>query len=154
MILRRLNIHNCAEIDKIADLAEMFHAQSRFKNLTFSRQKVCGLLIGLGQCSPLIAYTNVVEIDGEIVGGMFAALQTPHYSDDAVIQDYGIYVDPTKRSSRIGYTLVNDLIEWAKSSNACEIWLGESAGIEPEAVRRLYEHFGFTQQGTLYRRMI
>lgn len=154
MLLRPINTDDPAEIARITDLAEAFHEQSDFKNLPFSRQKVSGLIIALSAHNGRDAYAKVAEIDGEVVGGMFAMLMAPHYSEDEVVQDYGVYVDMTKRSSRIGFALVEDMLKWATSSRAKEIWLGETAGIETEAVRRLYEHFGFRQQGTLYRRII
>lgn len=153
MLLRPINTNDQTEIARIIDLAEAFHEQSDFKNLTFSRQKISDLLITLSAHHGRATYAKVAEIDGEVVGGMFTVLVAPHYSEDEVIQDYGVYVDMTKRSSRIGFALVEDMLKWAASSRAKEIWLGETAGIETEAVRRLYEHFGFKQQGTLYRRI-
>lgn len=154
MQLRPVNAQDPQEVARIVDLAEAFHEQSDFRNLPFSRQKVTGLIIALSAHHSRDAYAAVAEQDGEVVGGMFAMLMAPHYSEDEVVQDYGVYVDLTKRSSRIGYTLVEDMLKWATASRAKEIWLGETAGIEAEAVQRLYEHFGFRKQGTLYRRII
>ena len=154
MQLRPVNVQDPHEVARIVDLAEAFHELSDFRNLPFSRQKVHGLIIALSSNHPRHAFAKVAEIDGEVVGGMFAMLMEPHYSECSVVQDYGVYVDMTKRSSRIGFALVEDMLKWATSSIAKEIWLGETAGIEAEAVQRLYEHFGFRKQGTLYRRII
>lgn len=154
MLLRPININDITEINRLIDLAEAFHAQSAFKNLTFSRCKVFDLIMDLTLLCPTKAYIHVAEKDGQIIGGMFAVVSTPHYSNDSVIQDYGIYVDPAQRSSRVGFMLINDMLRWAATLSVKEIWLGETAGIETEAVRRLYEHFGFKQQGILYRRIV
>jgi len=78
MLLRPINTDDQAEIARIIDLAEAFNEQSDFKTLPFSRQKVFDLIIALASYNGRDAYAKVAEIDGEVVGGMFAMLMAPH----------------------------------------------------------------------------
>ena len=152
IIIRPLNIEDENEMTRVLDIAESFHAESEFSYHPFSRQKVERLLQSLSKQQS--GYVRIAEIDGMIEGGMVCLINEPYYSEAAIVQDMGLFINPSKRGNRVAAMLVEDMIKWSIQNNASEVWLGVTAGIENEAAGKLYEHFGFEGRGTVYRKVL
>ena len=60
-----------------------------------------------------------------------------------------MYVKPEFRKTRAAYVLIQTFIGWAAAMGVNRIQCGTTTGVESRACIRLYEHFGFTQYGTV-----
>lgn len=85
----------------------------------------------------------LAEVDDRVVGLLgFLARQLPQ---EAHVGAFGISVDRDYRSSGIGSTLIEALIEWAPRQGIRRIEV-EAFAINERAIH-LYENLGFEQEG-------
>lgn len=150
--IRAPHVDNAAEISAVIELAAKFHQGSTYNNLPFSKEKIEKLLHTFADKPN--AYIRIAETNGVIEGGMICMAFSPPWSDALVAQDIGLYVTPSRRGSRIAAMILEDMHKWAQGIGVKELWLGVTSGIADEAAGRLYEHFGFKIQGTLYRKVL
>lgn len=91
----------------------------------------------------------LVEQDDQIVGGFVGRIGGDWFNNTKIAFDDVMYVKPEYRRTRAAYVLIQSFIGWAVGMGADRIQCGTTTGVESRACIRLYEHFGFTQYGTV-----
>ncbi|MCC6196793.1 MAG: GNAT family N-acetyltransferase [Burkholderiales bacterium] len=131
------------DIPRIVALGALMAAESpRWSRLAYSREKVRALayeLVGSAQ-----GYLYVAEDQHlEVVGFMAAMCQEHWCSEDLVIAELALYVEPARRGSSAAARLLQSFKVWAVRRGARMILAGCSTGIGDERAARLYEKVGF-----------
>ena len=91
----------------------------------------------------------IVEQDQEIMGGFAGRIGDDWFNNTKIAFDDVMYVKPEFRKTRAAYVLIQTFIGWAAAMGVNRIQCGTTTGVESRACIRLYEHFGFTQYGTV-----
>lgn len=137
-----------ADIPRLLILGEQMHAESRYRGLPYSAEKMAGLFAGLvdgGDGCLLVA-----EKAGGVVG-VFAGWCAPHYFTDArVASDFGLFVEPAHRGGALAALLLRRFVAWARDRGAVLIDAGITTGVHLEATTRMYCGLGFVPVGTVF----
>lgn len=133
----------------LVELGKVMHAESpRLGKLRFVPDKVLRTLAGLiGNPDGLLL---VAEQDGEIIGGIAAAVEEHWFSDQKMAYDIGLFIHPAKRGTLAAPRLVEAYKAWAKSRDAVITQFGISTGVKLASTSRLIEHLGFKPSGFLF----
>ena len=91
----------------------------------------------------------IVEQDQEIMGGFAGRIGGDWFNNTKIAFDDVMYVKPEFRKTRAAYVLIQTFVGWAAAMGVNRIQCGTTTGVESRACIRLYEHFGFTQYGTV-----
>ena len=91
----------------------------------------------------------VAENKGEIVGGIVCLTTKDWFNNDVIAFEQVFYISPEYRTSQASFLLIEAFIAWSKNMGASRIQCGTTTGINTRGCIRLYEHFGFTQYGTV-----
>jgi GNAT superfamily N-acetyltransferase len=91
----------------------------------------------------------VVEVQDEIVGGIVCLTSKDWFNNDVIAFEQVFYIKPAYRTSRASFLLLDAFIAWSRNMGASRIQCGTTTGINTRGCIRLYEHFGFTQYGTV-----
>jgi len=91
----------------------------------------------------------IVEQDQETMGGFAGRIGGDWFNNTKIAFDDVMYVKPEFRKTRAAYVLIQTFIGWAAAMGVNRIQCGTTTGVESRACIRLYEHFGFTQYGTV-----
>ena len=87
---------------------------------------------------------------GELAGGLLASLERYFYSDELQAQLIQWYVKKRFRGTTIAPRLLKAYVEWAKSSNAVELFLGITSDIDTSLSHRMLKKMGFRYVGGNY----
>lgn len=137
-----------ATVDDIPELVRMgytMHQESRYAELDFDPEMYAGALL-YANAQGLVF---VAEADGKLVGGFAGRIAEYFFGRDTFSHDLMTYVRPEYRG-RTGWLLIKRYLAEAKASGVKSIYIGESADILPQRVRKLYERLGFTPAGNSY----
>jgi GNAT superfamily N-acetyltransferase len=137
------------DIPRMIELGARMHLESEYKDFNYSTQKTYKLGHTIIDSNDMCGFVS--EVDGEIKG-MFIGAKWEHYFSDATISgDLLLYVDPDHRGGMTGIRLIKAYLSWAKGLGVDDIRLGETAGIDREAIAKLYAKLGFINYGTIYK---
>ena len=87
---------------------------------------------------------------GELAGGLLASLERYFYSDALQAQLIQWYVKKRFRGTTIAPRLLKAYVEWAKSNNAVELFLGITSDIDTSLTHRMLKKMGFRHVGGNY----
>jgi GNAT superfamily N-acetyltransferase len=135
-----------ADLPRLIELGEAMHAESRFRDVAFNREKVERLL---GNLMLGAGCVMVAERDGEIIGGFAGGLTAYYFSDDLMATDLALFVSSDRRGGIAAVALVRSFIEWAHERGAREVLLGTNFGNDSPA-NELYARIGLKQVGNLF----
>ncbi len=133
-------------------LARKMHAEGAFRGLDYDVRKV--LTIGKQVLNNPDYFGVLCEHDDEIIGLMVCYVTEFYFGTDVIAQDMILYIDKTRRGGIGGLRMIERYVEWAVEKGAKEIQLGQTVGIDAEAVAKLYAHAGFELIGQLYKRRV
>lgn len=133
-------------------LAKKMHAEGMFRDFDYDHQKVAE--IGRQVLHNSNHFGVLCEQDGEIIGMMVGYVVEFYFGHDLVAQDQVLYVDKTRRGGLGAARMIEKFVEWATEKGAKEIQLGQTVGIDPALVDRLYTSMSFTLAGQLYTQRI
>lgn len=137
------------DIPLMIELGARMHLESEYKGFNYNPDKCYELGQQLIESEKMCGF--VAEKDGHIIG-MFLGCYWEHYFSDATISgDLLLYVDPDHRGSITGIRLIKAYLAWAKSKMIDDVRLGQTAGIDPETIDKLYKKLGFVNHGTIYK---
>jgi GNAT superfamily N-acetyltransferase len=91
----------------------------------------------------------LVEHEKQIIGGFVGRIGGDWFNNIKIAFDDVLYVKPEFRKTRAAYMLIQAFIRWAQLMGASRIQCGTTTGVESKSCIRLYEHFGFTEYGTV-----
>lgn len=136
------------DIDRLTELGEQMHVESRFADLPIDRSKVRALFAHLIESPDGLLIVS--EKDGEVIGG-FAGYVCEHYfARTTVAQDFGLFIAPEFRGGLSAPRLLKAYIDWAKEKGAAMIQAGITTGVHVEASTQLYLRMGFQPAGNLF----
>ncbi len=133
-------------------LARKMHAEGAFRGLDYDVRKV--LAIGKQVLNNPDYFGVLCEHDDEIIGLMVCYVTEFYFGTDKIAQDMVLYIDKTRRGGAGGLRMIERYVEWAVDKGAKEIQLGQTVGIDADAVAKLYAHAGFELIGQLYKRRV
>ncbi|MDP9070222.1 MAG: GNAT family N-acetyltransferase [Actinomycetota bacterium] len=131
------------DIPQIVDLLEAVAAEGRWiaRELPIDRQEVSQRLAGALASERVVHYVAVAH--GEVVG--HAAAEISGYG----VADLGMSVARSWRRRGVGSALLDSAVGWARRVGAHKVAL--QLWPHNVAAHRLYEKFGFVQEGVLRR---
>ena len=139
------------DIEALTSIGAAMHLESNYKHTEYSADKCRALGENIIASPRLVGLVS--EIDGEINGFFIGFVNEHYFSDTLMASDLLLYVVPEYRNGLSGVRLIKSYIEWAKESGveSGNIQLGQTAGIDPAVVDRLYKKLGFHPSGTIYK---
>jgi len=140
------------DIMAMETLARKMHAEGAFRGLDYDVRKV--LAIGDQLLHNPDYFGVLCEHDDEIIGLMVCYITEFYFGTDKIAQDMVLYIDKTRRGGVGGLRMIEHYVEWAVEKGAKEIQLGQTVGIDADAVAKLYAHAGFELIGQLYKRRV
>ncbi len=140
-----------ADLPRLVALAQLMHAESRFRIFRFSERKTHNLFQGLID-SPDTALVLVAVDDetGEIFGALALLFTEQVFSEDCFVPDVGLFVDPAHRGGMAAARLVAEGERWARERGALTYELGINTGVAVERTARLFERRGLERTALLY----
>lgn len=140
--------YKLSDVEQIVDHVEKNLSQSRYKNISFSRNKIIDRLVG--NVNNSLFFCNVATDDNEnIIGGLGAVISQYSWSHEAFAFDYLFYVNESDRSLAVATELVVSYIEWAKQRKVREVLFQNIAGYKPELFAKFASKMGFKQIGSI-----
>lgn len=144
MLIRRV-LHT--DIPTIVRLGEQFIASSpQYRGVPFEASETTALLEWFVDHPDRLAI--VAEDCDDIIGFFLGYITTFAFSRALLALDTALFVVPERRGG-VGRRLVSTYVEWALDRTP-HVRLSETAGIAPEAYRRLAERCGFVPCGNNY----
>lgn len=140
-----------ADMRDMLKLGRQMHAESWYAYLPFDEEKVANLLHTL--ISHELGFAQVIEQDGEIIGGLLGFIGEFWFCHERIASDYALFVTPGRRGSIGAVRLVKHFIEWADLHHA-EVSLAVSTGVRIQETGELYEALGLTHVGGVYKRKV
>lgn len=139
------------DVPSLVELGRVMHAESRYREVTFSVERATAHFAELieferGCC---LAY----ERSGRIVGFFTGALTEPHFSEELMAFDFGLFLLPSHRGGIAAAALVKAFLAWAHEKKASFIDLGISTEVDITRTGALYERLGLRYVGALYSTM-
>lgn len=137
------------DLPQIIELGRVMHAEARrlnkLKYVPARAYLSIASLIGADH-----GFVRVIEEDGELVGGMAAAVEPHWFSTDKMAYDIALFVRPDKRGGLAAAQLVKEYKAWADSQGAVITQFGISTGVHIASTGALLERLGFRPSGFLY----
>lgn len=137
------------DIFKVAELAEMMHAESPYKNLKFDAKKLVRILLYQLKTMTLVGFVD--EKNERVIGAIIGYLDTYFFGNQNMLSNYGMYVMPEYRKSKSATKLLKALIAAGKDIGVKEINIKNNDAVNPEALDHLYKKVGFEKSGSIYR---
>ncbi|HCW18831.1 GNAT family N-acetyltransferase [Achromobacter sp.] len=137
-----------SDIDGLLPIAAAMHAESRFRVLDFSPDKMRSLFEHLAQNEN--GCLLVVEHEGGLHGVLAGGLAQDFFGQTVAAFEYGVYVSPARRGSMDGVRLVKAYLAWARERGALYINMGVTTGVTTDRTGALYERLGARKVGDLY----
>ncbi len=139
-----------ADLERLVALAELMHAESRFRIFRFAAPKVRNVLQGLIDSPDAGLVLVAVDETSTIVGAIALLCAEQWFSDERVVQDFGLFVDPKHRGGLAAVRLVAEGERWARERGARTYELGINTGVQVERTARLFERRGLARTALLY----
>lgn len=133
-----------ADLPEIIHLGRRMHEESSYNSMGFASDRVANmsaLLIEHG-------FAMVVEIDGNVVGGMLGDVVTPWYTNERMGNDIALYIAPEHRKGTAAMKLLKKFEEWCLLMGAKHIRPGVSTGSTEAG--RLYKARGYKVVGECF----
>lgn len=139
-----------SDLQELLALLEAFHGESIFSQDTVLNRAKLTAFVQKTLIEPN-RICIVHEAVGRIDGLALAYIAEYFFSRDRAAWDFAVYVVPERRGSRVAFRLWKGLKSWAEREGAKTLWLGTSAGIQPERSRKFYRGLGMDEVGSIYR---
>lgn len=136
-----------SDVPRLVELATLLHAISNYSSMAFNAEKTGSFLHDL--INGIGGVVFVAEVGGEVVGGVAAGITDQWFSDDLIVFDYSIFIDPSRRSGITAVRLINTLKEWGRIKGAKQLHMGIGTGLNVEGTVRLYQSCGLNHFGPL-----
>lgn len=140
-----------SEVPIVVQAGAVLHAQSAFKHMAYD-VPACEKLVQTALARPKEAFFEVVDFQGVPAGLLFAIVQKSFFGPDLVAMDlvFFLWPDHYGKCSEQLQQLVDNYRRWAQSVGAKKAHLGCSTQMSPERTRKIFEHLGFPQTGSLH----
>lgn len=149
--------YKAEDIPAILNLVEDFFNENRgkeyvnnFSTIDFSRHKVYNELTS--NLNNIEFFTNLIIVDGEVMGGLCAITATPFYSYQKIAYDQLLYVTPRYNDVRALKELIKSYVDWAQRRGVHHCRLASSTGWNTRGFAALCKRAGFIENETGYMR--
>lgn len=138
------------DIDKMIELGEQMHAESRFASMPYDKTKLRSYGY-LALDKPDEWGVFIAEDDRGEVHAMIAVYVSPFYFTDerTHTNDFFLYVSKGRRGGLAAARCVKAVEAWAAEVGVDEIQFGITAGIDDNAAERLYRGLGYNTTGRI-----
>lgn len=137
-----------SDIARLVELGRVMHAESPvFSRLSFDADVLADTLAQVVRSEHGFAW--VLEVDGEVVGGIAAGASPHWFSRDITTCDLALFILPQHRGTRGCAHLVNAYAAWARGLGAVLINLGVMTGVNTEQTVALLERIGWKRSGVM-----
>jgi GNAT superfamily N-acetyltransferase len=133
------------DVFEIAALAEMMHAEGRYKSMPFDKKKIInGMLL---QMANMVLVGFVDERNGKIIGMAIGFVDQYSFCEDYLLRDRCLFILPEYRKEKAAAKLLRAYIAAANKLGIKEIIVSTSYLEDPNALDLLYKKVGFDKVG-------
>lgn len=136
------------DISTMIALGEAMHAESRYARFPWDSEMVGALIAALIESDDGLAL--VAEEDGQIIGGILAAIEKSFFGPARFACEYAVFVRPDARGGMAAARLLSGYAQWARDRGAELVQAGITTGVKTELSARLYSAVGFQSVGQLF----
>ena len=150
----KLRFARIEDIDHLLELGRRIHAESRFAEMPYAREKLRGNLRGLLRLQAerqTHCFILAESLQGEVIGVLIGALEEFFFSDAKSANSILLWVDPAYRGSPVAVRLIGVFHDWARQRSAQEVCILVSSGVTIKRTDRFLRRLGFMQTGGNYR---
>lgn len=140
------------DVNVCAGLGALFHKESEYRVLTYDYKKTISFFESI--ITDDYRQMFVAEDNGKIVGGLAGEIIAPYFSDDTAAGDIFIYIMEEYRHGELGSLLAQEFIDWAISKGVKIVYFRDTSGIDTGKMKIFYNRLGFSQVGSIYRRVL
>jgi GNAT superfamily N-acetyltransferase len=145
--IRKAGLPDLATVVEL--MVQLFH-ESAFRDFPLNIAKGTGFLRNVLTQPSQVCFLHETEA-GKVDGLALGFITEPYFSDRRIAYDIALYLVPEARGSIAARRLYRALRDWAREQGALQLWLGTSAGIDPERGRRFYTGLGAEPIGGIFR---
>jgi len=99
--------------------------------------------------------TCIVADDEGVVGMAVAGVMPAYWNNDVkLLREAVLFVDPKHTGKGIGTELIDELVDYAKSTGCQAVSVGTSQAMNPRSLGKLYRKLGFTLEEKAYIRRL
>lgn len=136
------------DVPAIVALGELMHAESpHFAGLAWDADKVARTVAHLID-SPR-GFVQVVEREGQIVGGVMALAVEHWSSSDLTACDLAVFIHPERRGGMLAARLLTAYRQWAEGLGCKLVQFGILTGVAVEQTEGLAVALGWKRQGVV-----
>jgi len=143
------------DVEAVVDLGQHMHGLSRFESVSYSREKVRGV-VQHAVDNPAYMIAVAASRDGRVAGFHLANMERYFFGDDWLAQSINYFVLPEYRGTSAALRLLQIFRKWGERRGARELVLGTgtSKGVSLAQMDRFVRRCGFDQVGGLYSRWV
>lgn len=134
-VIRKATAFDLPSITKLAK--RLIDESEHYKGANISRLKIA-LVIGACIKNGVV---YVIDVDGEIVGGIAGHIGEAWYSTDKVLSDVVTYIVPEHRGGYTAMKMIRMFVDFGIERGA-KVEIGVSSGINPERTGMFYQRLG------------
>ncbi len=140
--------------DNLGDVLRLglaMHKEGAYSTVEFDVEHTAYCILEMVIKNPDGFGVVVYDKKGVAVAMMAGGASNYFFSPKRRAYDYVWYVTPEHRGSRTAVLLLKKFVNWAKTRQASEIFVGVTTNIAPERTGKLLERLGFKHVGGNYR---
>jgi hypothetical protein len=137
------------DIPQLVKLAEVMHAEGRYKKIPFNSKKLQRYFLGAMASGLLVGFVD--EKNNVVVGAILGHISDYFFSDELILEDKGFFVLPEYRKSKSGAKLLKSWIDAGKKLEVREICLATSSLDDANALDALCKKVGLDKIGSVYK---
>ncbi len=120
-------------------LAKAFHAESIYRDVPFSEDKVAALTN--------YPFCMLSFSDAKCIGCFVGSIEPYYFSDECAAQDIAFFVSKDSRGSIAAIELINAYEEWAIKQGVKHIHLSQGTAINIDKTEKFMSAIGYTKIG-------
>lgn len=143
-----IRLATLADVPRMLDLAERFHAESALAHLSFNRAKLSRVIPGLIDYRRGLAL--VATRAGDVIGGFMGVAEEHFFCDQLFSFDLCTFIAPEHRGGFTATSLLRAYVHWAQRLGVAEINAGVASGIDHDMAIAVFEAVGFRKTGVTF----
>lgn len=137
------------DVFKVAELAEMMHAEGRYKDFKFDKKRFVNGLLNMLKNMTLVGFVD--EKNERVIGVVIGYVDEYLFCKENILHDYGMYVLPQYRKTKSAAKLLKSFIQAGKDIGVKEVCAANTNMTDPDALDSLYKKVGFEKVGSVYK---
>jgi GNAT superfamily N-acetyltransferase len=140
--------------NNLADVLQLglaMHKEGAYSTVEFDVERTAYCILEMVIKNPDGFGVVVYDKNGKAVAMMAGGVSSYFFSPKRKAYDHVWFVVPEHRGSRTAVLLLKRFLDWAKSREASEVFVGVTTNIAPEKTGKLLSRLGFKHVGGNYR---